>query len=198
MKLNLLRSRKNQKEENKRIHSIDTMPLLVFIKIMDTGNITGMVIEGKYTDDEVSEAWDELQNRYSDLVGGQSVIDYMIKSSRVVKAQSKLNALVGIQTIWFLDKKFCNEKLKELGVRAKNLKQLNARIHNTKNQLEIHLKELTEDTDKKTDYYELIAIISQNTGANIDIQKDTLRMFSSHLKTYLNKVKETERQNARR
>ncbi len=174
------------------------MPLFVYIQIIEKEDISFIVESGEYTEDEIAQAWDDFQQEYGELTGGESVLEYMIKASKLTRSQHKLNALYGIRSLWFLDKKFCNKKLKEIGVHAKTLRQLDINIHNEIGQLKTFNNDLIEGTEEKTDYYDLISMINQNTGANINIKVDTVRMFCSHLKTFHKLQQEKEKAHDRR
>jgi len=188
----MIKLKRKNSNTSKSLYKIDTMPLVVYIGIIESGDISKIVKEGEYADKEILKAWEEFEHEYGEHVGDKSAIEYAMKSSKIARTQYRLNALHGIRSIWFIDLNFCNGILKDLDIVANSIKQLDARIRNEDGSLRMYIKD-AETEGGKVDYYELISTINQNSSANIDIHTHTVRMFCADLKQFMKQQKQREK-----
>lgn len=74
----------------KLYRSIHDLPLTIFIDCQCEQKYDGLVLQGSPTNTEISEAWADLLQQYTELIGGSEVIDKIKNLSQIIKLENRL------------------------------------------------------------------------------------------------------------
>lgn len=177
------------------------LPLAVFIQVVTTNNYKLLVKEGKHSDNEIIEAWNNIYSEYFELCGSTDA-KHMINTVKTIAiAENKIkiiNAAVlvlrrdhnetmyrALSKMGFKAKRFDNqeereEELKKVISRAKSL------VH-VLNEAERQLKQMEGEGNKKAsinDFTNTIVQLGKYQGYRIDPEITTVAEYLAIQKNF--------------
>jgi len=179
------------------IYSLETIPMVLFSKIIENGDLT-LLSDENLPDKELQEVWDKIKEDYKEHDGGlitkkvDSLKHKLDKDVRIYKL-----VLLSLEALKYGKDKDILKVLKSNGYTIgddfkaglalvnKQVLNLEATIERTKNEI----LNLLKGNDKKTSIYESIISISVGLKIPIETNKITAIEFIYYKKALANKIK---------
>lgn len=77
---------------------LDKIPLDIFIDVF-TGDKSKLIIEGKHSDEELSEQSEKLITEYVEIIGGASFLSEMSKRNNIINLHIKIECMKGVEVM---------------------------------------------------------------------------------------------------
>lgn len=179
--------------------SCDTLPYYNFIKIAVSGNLTHLAISGRVSPQQLTEAWQNIQEEYTNLSKDETAIHRLETLKQLYEINGKLVIIEAIvqalnRGVGELKPAFIQE-LRKQGFGYKytadtmggDLKRTISKAKSLKIQLDQLQSELKTDESKpatEQDYYDQLNVMSVFYKYDLDPRKITVSEFISKLAVY--------------
>lgn len=171
--------------------SIETLPIFNYFKCTE-GDFRYMYIgdveDAPSNNVDIANAWNEIQEQWSESLDGAKAKEMRMKYYRIIKLKRELLFLEGCIVLLAIkdDEEIITELKKKRYNYDKNnkivsLQVLNGEYFNLKSKIEEKKSELI-GRDEGIDKYELIASIERFRGLQIDLHKTSTALFIAYLK----------------
>lgn len=167
--------------EKNNLHTFQSLLLVDFISIDETGDLLPLIKYGDSSSDELINRWMDIVNKFNEKTKSETAGELysIVQESR---QQHKINMLEGLWLLWYIDNPYCLKILAEKNIKITTRNKLYSRIQNEKNRQKIQKKQSKRSDDgeaKKVDWWDLIAMLGESTPPiSIDVNKQTIAQFA--------------------
>ena len=164
-----------------------TLPLNAFIDALVDNNYTGLVLSGRPTESEISDAWEQIYTQYTEISGNSLFTAYATKLKDYGRTLTKMNILISsIEVLSLMYNADVVQALNDVGFKCtfdqNDIEAYMAdldKLSNYANSVSVKLKYASGQLDEakqqmnnkaatRADFVNSIAIVSKYMGFKID------------------------------
>ncbi len=179
------------------IHTIETLPIVTFVKIAETNDLT-LLTDDDLTKDELSKIWDDIRDEYQKL--SKNSITNKIESlkTKLFKQSTKYNlVIVCLEVLKYGKDDDVLETLKDYGYVIKGeywsgLEKIFKQVETLRNKIKSIEDEIIKLTEKKDDVniYEILTNLSVGLELPLKTNEITTIEYIFYKKALIKKIKQ--------
>ena len=166
-----------------RLHKdCSELPVMVFFKIVETGDLSLLVINGKPTNRELTERWENILLEFERLTNSNDYRMQLRENSEDVRRVNRINALVSLYYINAFGGEDISEDLKYWKVPGNDYTAAKLEIMRERTRLDIDQIERSKEKPKQ-DFYDLWTAVENGLERNIDVEHCSVKKWVSLCKS---------------
>jgi hypothetical protein len=170
------------------------LPITVFYRIIETGDLSLLTIEGNASADDLQRRWDEILREFEKLTGKANYQQYLRENAHDLAAVNRLNALISLYYIVIYSGDDISQDAAYWKVKPTK-EAIRMVIMREQTRLNIATIEKTKtEPQKKTDFYDLWTSVENGLNRSIDVENCSVRKWVSLCKSLEDKIKHLKKQ----
>jgi len=188
----LLRRRKTtaQPKATRRLYEDCTeLPITVFYRIAESGDLSHLTIEGQFTEEELQLRWDAIVREFEALTGKVTLQVQLQKNANDLAAVNRMNGLIALYYTIVYNGVDVEPDAEYWGVKPSR-EAVRMAIMREQTRLSILQAEKKKNTPAtKSDFYDIWTAVENGLNRNIDVENCSVKKWVSLCRSLEEKVK---------
>lgn len=196
MKIPSLLKLARKRKPAKLLSNCEVLPVTVFFKIIETGNLQLLVVDGKATDSELNTTWENILFEFEKLTNSNEYHMHIREQGEDVRRINRLNALVALYYIGAYGGEDISEDASFWGVNGTDYNAVKLEIMRERTRLNIASIEKSKEKPKQ-DFYELWTAVENGLNRSIDVENCSVRKWVALCKSLEKKADYYKKMNSK-